>query len=58
MTYELSVSISKHILDPLLQAQGASGAEAALVATLEGGRAALPLLPHVASQALELANNP
>lgn len=57
MTYELSVNISKSILDPLVAAAQASAAEAALVQTLEGGRAALPLLPHVATQALELANN-
>ncbi|HTV21302.1 MAG TPA: HDOD domain-containing protein [Polyangiaceae bacterium] len=57
MTYELSVNISKSILDPLVAAGQASAAEAALVQTLEGGRAALPLLPHVATQALELANN-
>jgi HD-like signal output (HDOD) protein len=57
MTYEISVSISKQILEPLLQGQP-SAAETALVATLEGGRAALPLLPQVAGQALEIANNP
>jgi HD-like signal output (HDOD) protein len=57
MTYELSVSISKNILEPLAQ-MPQSPAEAALLQTLEGGRAALPLLPHVATQALELANNP
>ena len=57
MTYELSVNISKSILDPLTGADQPSAAEAALVQTLEGGRAALPLLPHVAIQALELANN-
>jgi len=58
MTYEISVSISKQILDPLLQGPAASAAETALITTLEGGRAALPLLPQVANQALELANNP
>jgi HD-like signal output (HDOD) protein len=58
MTYEISVSISKEHLDPLLQGPAASAAETALVTTLEGGRAALPLLPQVAHQALELANNP
>jgi HD-like signal output (HDOD) protein len=58
MTYELSVNISKSILEPLTQLPPPSPVEAALVQTLEGGRAALPLLPHVASQALDLANNP
>jgi HD-like signal output (HDOD) protein len=58
MTYELSVDISKDILEPLAQKAQQSAAEAALVQTLEGGRAALPLLPHVAAQALELANDP
>jgi putative nucleotidyltransferase with HDIG domain len=58
MTYELSVNISKGILEPLSQPAQPGPAEAALVRTLEGGRAALPLLPHVATQALELANNP
>lgn len=58
MTYEISVSISKAILEPLTQMVKVSAAETALVQTLEGGRAALPLLPHVAAQALELANNP
>jgi HD-like signal output (HDOD) protein len=57
MTYELSVNISKSILEPIVPAPQQSAAEAALVQTLEGGRAALPLLPHVATQALELANN-
>jgi HD-like signal output (HDOD) protein len=57
MTYELSVNISKTILEPAPPSQ-ATPAEAALVQTLEGGRAALPLLPHVASQALVLANDP
>ncbi len=57
MTYELSVNISKSILEPIAPAPQPSAAEAALVQTLEGGRAALPLLPHVATQALELANN-
>lgn len=58
MTYEISVSISKAILDPLTQMAKTSAAETTLVQTLEGGRAALPLLPHVAARALELANNP
>jgi HD-like signal output (HDOD) protein len=58
MTYELSVNISKNILEPLAQMPPQSATEAALLQTLEGGRAALPLLPHVATQALELANNP
>jgi putative nucleotidyltransferase with HDIG domain len=57
MTYELSVNISKSILEPIAPASQPSPAEAALVQTLEGGRAALPLLPQVATQALELANN-
>jgi HD-like signal output (HDOD) protein len=57
MTYELSVNISKSILEPIAPAPQPSAAEAALVQTLEGGRAALPLLPNVATQALELANN-
>lgn len=57
MTYEISVSISKSILEPLVRDQEQSAAEVALVQTLEGGRAALPLLPQVAMQALELANN-
>ena len=57
MTYEINVQISKHLLAPLGQPSAASLAEAALVQTLEGGRAALPLLPQVATQALELANN-
>jgi HD-like signal output (HDOD) protein len=57
MTYELSVNISKSILEPLAAVPPPSAAEAALVQTLEGGRAALPLLPQVATQALELANN-
>lgn len=57
MTYEISVNISKAVLEPLLgAAPQLSAAEAALVQTLEGGRAALPLLPHVAVQALEVAN--
>jgi HD-like signal output (HDOD) protein len=58
MTYELSVNISKNILEPLAPSGQPSPAEAALIQTLEGGRAALPLLPQVATQALELANNP
>jgi HD-like signal output (HDOD) protein len=58
MTYEISVSISKAVLEPLLAMAQSSAAEAALVQTLEGGRAALPLLPHVAAKALELANRP
>lgn len=58
MTYEIGVSISKSILEPLTQIMKTSAVEAALVQTLEGGRAALPLLPHVATQALELANSP
>jgi HD-like signal output (HDOD) protein len=58
MTYELSVNISKSILEPLGPASQPSPVEAALVQTLEGGRAALPLLPHVATQALDLANKP
>lgn len=58
MTYELSVNISKSILEPLLQVAPPSPVETALVQALEGGRAALPLLPHVASQALALANDP
>ncbi len=57
MTYELSVNISKDLLEPL-GASPSSAVEAALVQTLEGGRAALPLLPHVATRALDLANNP
>jgi len=57
MTYELSVNISKSILEPIAPVPQASAAEAALVQTLEGGRAALPLLPDVATRALELANN-
>jgi HD-like signal output (HDOD) protein len=57
MTYELSVNISKSILEPIAPAPQPSAAEAALVQTLEGGRAALPLLPDVATRALELANN-
>lgn len=57
MTYELSVNISKSILEPIAPAPQPSPAEAALVQTLEGGRAALPLLPDVATRALELANN-
>lgn len=35
-----------------------SAAELALVRALEGGRAALPVLPDVAARALELANDP
>jgi HD-like signal output (HDOD) protein len=58
MTYEITVNISKGILEPISQVPAPSAAEAALVQTLEGGRAALPLLPQVATQALELANNP
>jgi HD-like signal output (HDOD) protein len=58
MTYEISVNISKGILDPISHAAAPSAVEAALIQTLEGGRAALPLLPQVATQALELANNP
>jgi len=57
MTYEINVQISKHLLNPIAQPSAASMTEAALVQTLEGGRAALPLLPQVATQALELANN-
>jgi HD-like signal output (HDOD) protein len=58
MTYELSTHISKSILEPFGPESPPSAAEAALLQTLEGGRAALPLLPQVAMQALELANNP
>lgn len=58
MTYEINVQISKHLLTPLTQPSAVSMTEAALVQTLEGGRAALPLLPQVAQHALELANNP
>jgi HD-like signal output (HDOD) protein len=57
MTYEINVQISKHVLSPLPPLSALSMTEAALVQTLEGGRAALPLLPQVAAQALELANN-
>ncbi len=57
MTYEISVNISKSILEPLVREAQQSAAETGLVQTLEGGRAALPLLPQVAIQALELANN-
>jgi HD-like signal output (HDOD) protein len=57
MTYEISVNISKSILEPLVREPEQSAAETGLVQTLEGGRAALPLLPQVATQALELANN-
>ena len=58
MTYEINVQISKHLLAPLAQPSPVSMTEGALVQTLEGGRAALPLLPEVAQHALELANNP
>jgi putative nucleotidyltransferase with HDIG domain len=58
MTYEISVNISKSVLEPLGAIGQPSPVEAALVQTLEGGRAALPLLPDVAAQALDLANNP
>jgi HD-like signal output (HDOD) protein len=58
MTYELSTSLSKSVLEPATEPAKLSAAEVALVQTLEGGRAALPLLPHVAAQALTLANNP
>ena len=56
MTYEINVQISKQLVAPLGQPSAVGLAEAALVQTLEGGRAALPLLPQVAAQALELAN--
>ncbi|HKO94018.1 MAG TPA: HDOD domain-containing protein [Polyangiaceae bacterium] len=56
MTYEINVQLSKHLLPSLGESAAVSLAEAALVQTLEGGRAALPLLPQVATQALELAN--
>jgi HD-like signal output (HDOD) protein len=58
MTYEISVNINKSVLEPLAAIGQPSPVEAALVQTLEGGRAALPLLPDVAAQALDLANNP
>jgi HD-like signal output (HDOD) protein len=58
MTYEISVNINKSVLEPLGAIGQSSPVEAALVQTLEGGRAALPLLPDVAAQALDLANNP
>jgi len=58
MTYEISVNINKSVLEPLGAVGQPSPVEAALVQTLEGGRAALPLLPDVAAQALDLANNP
>jgi HD-like signal output (HDOD) protein len=58
MTYEISVNINKSVLEPLGAIGQPSPVEAALVQTLEGGRAALPLLPDVAAQALDLANNP
>ena len=58
MTYELSVNLSRSILEPASEAAPLSAPEAALVQTLEGGRAALPLLPQIAAQALELANDP
>jgi HD-like signal output (HDOD) protein len=57
MTYEINVQISKHLLTPLTQPSAASMTEAALIQTLEGGRAALPLLPDVAARALEVAND-
>jgi HD-like signal output (HDOD) protein len=57
MTSEINVQISKHLLTPMAQPSALSMTEAALVQTLEGGRAALPLLPQVAAQALEVANN-
>jgi len=57
MIYERNVQISKDLLNPIAQPSAASMTEAALVQTLEGGRAALPLLPQVATQALELANS-
>lgn len=56
MTYEINVQISKHLLSPIPSA-AVSMIEATLIQTLEGGRAALPLLPQVAAQALEIANN-
>ena len=56
MTYEINVQISKHLLSPMPSA-AVSMIEATLIQTLEGGRAALPLLPQVAAQALEIANN-
>jgi len=58
MTYEINIQISKHLLTPMAQPSAVNMTEAALIQTLEGGRAALPLLPQVAAQALELANNP
>jgi HD-like signal output (HDOD) protein len=57
MTCEINVQISKHLLTPSAPPSALSMTEAALVQTLEGGRAALPLLPLVAAQALEVANN-
>ncbi len=56
MTYEINVQISKHLLSPI-PSSAVSMIEATLIQTLEGGRAALPLLPQVAAQALEIANN-
>src|SRR5688572_10349 len=57
MTCEINVQISKHLLPPVVQPPALSMTEAALLQSLEGGRAALPLLPQVAAQALELADN-
>jgi putative nucleotidyltransferase with HDIG domain len=56
----LRVSIPKGLLAFELGVAGAeaSDAELALVAKLESGRAALPVLPAVAASALQVANDP
>lgn len=54
----LPIDIPTELISGLHTATSISAAEAALVQTLEGGRAALPVLPTIASQALELANDP
>lgn len=54
----IQVSIPRDLAALSTPMRSASSAELALVERLESGRAALPMLPAVASAALDLANDP
>ncbi len=54
----ISIDLPQSLVDSPDCSASMSPAEAALVQTLEGGRAALPVLPTIATQALSLANDP
>lgn len=54
----IPINLPTDLLDELPNTSTLHDVEAALVETLKGGRAALPVLPGIATQALELANDP